>query len=89
MKENHGNDQVPGQNKEFTIFVNSREHIVTGKEISYEAVVKLAFGGYNENMVYTVSYQRAQGNKEGFLTKGDSINFKNEMIFDVTATDKS
>lgn len=90
VKEETAKD-APGQNKEFTIFVNGRERTVNQDSLTYQEVIELAFGGNGgENIIYTVTYKRGQGNKpEGILTEGESVKLKNNMKFDVTATDKS
>lgn len=75
-----------------TIVVNTKEHEVSSKEISYEEVVELAYGPDDEgpNVIYTVTYRRGTGNKpEGSLAPGESTKVKDGMIFDVTRTDKS
>ena len=52
------NTQAPGQNKTSTIIVNGRPRTITGKSISYEEVVKLAFPDdpSNQEADYTVAY---------------------------------
>lgn len=77
--------------KEVTIFVNTRPHEVPKGDVSFEAVVKLAYPSAppGANIGYTVTYQRAQGNKDGVLVAGQSVKVKEGMIFDVTATDLS
>jgi hypothetical protein len=75
-----------------TIIVNTREHNWERKEISFQEVVTLAFGAYNDNpqVVYTVGYSRGEPPKhEGTLIKGQSVKVKKGMVFDVTVTDKS
>ena len=78
--------------QETTIIVNGQEKTVTGKEISFDEVVALAFnpvptGAY---ILITVAYRRGHGDKpQGTLTEGQSVKVKNGMIFDVTATDRS
>ena len=92
MSESEGRkDNAPGQNKEITIIVNARPKTFTGKEISFKRVVELAFGTYeeNENIVYTITYSKGTDKKEGTTTKGTSVKVKDEMIFNVTRTDKS
>jgi len=84
--------EAPGQNKEYKIYVNTRERLYTGRDISFEEVVKLAFNEISNdpNTVYTVTYERGQGNKpEGTMIKGQSVHVKEEMIFYVTATNRS
>lgn len=78
--------------KEFTIIVNAREKTVSGHELTFEQVVALAFptAPYGANTAYTVVFRRGRGNKpDGTLVVGQSVQLKEGMIFDVTATDKS
>lgn len=85
-------NQDHGHDKEFTIIVNAQEKQVTGKELTFEQVVNLAFPGGPQggNRVYTVTYRRGEGNKpEGSLIAGESVKIKKGMIFNVAATDKS
>ena len=92
MKEEQKPNDPPGQDKQFTIVVNAREKTFTGREISFNQVVELAFGSVspNPNIVYTVTYKRGEGNKpEGSMEKGDTVKVKDGMIFNVTQTDKS
>ncbi len=75
-----------------TIIVNASPKSWTEKTISFEQVVILAFGSYdnNPNKGYTVTYCRgAEPKPEGTMVKGSVVKVKNKMIFDVTATDKS
>ncbi|WP_417355393.1 multiubiquitin domain-containing protein [Flavobacterium sp.] len=77
---------------EITIIVNARPHIWKEMNISFEQLVVLAFGSYdnNPNRGYTVTYSRGWEPKpEGTMVKGSIVSVKNKMIFDVTATDKS
>ena len=77
---------------EFTIIVNARPHVWKEVNITFEQLVVLAFGSYdnNPNKGYTVTYSRGWEPKpEGTMVKGSSVRVKNKMIFDVTATDKS
>lgn len=77
---------------EFTIIVNARPHLWKETNISFEQLVALAFGSYdnNPNKGYTVTYSRGWEPKpEGTMVKGSIVHVKNKMIFDVTATDKS
>jgi hypothetical protein len=83
--EEHGNPH------EITIIVNGRERSVEEKEVSFEEVVALAFANppTGDNVVITVAYRRAAGNRSGDLVPGQSVKVKEGTIFDVTATDKS
>jgi hypothetical protein len=78
---------------EVVIIVNTREKKWDKrKEISYEEVVKLAFGNYSTDprVIYTVKYSRGPAhNREGSLVKNQSVKVKWGMIFDVTQTDQS
>lgn len=90
--DKHDDDQRSGKNpKTVTIYVNTRAHRVEKDEISFEEVTKLAFPTTppGANIGYTVTYQRAHGNKDGTLVAGKSVKVKDGMIFDVTATDLS
>jgi hypothetical protein len=78
--------------KEVIIIVNAREKVWKEKTISFEQVVVLAFGAYdnNPNKGYTVTYSRGSDPKpEGTMIKGSAVSVKHKMVFDVTATDKS
>lgn len=78
--------------KEFKIIVNAREKVWAHTIISFEQVIVLAFGSYdnNPNKGYTVTYSKGpKSNQEGTMVKGSVVDVKNNMIFDVTATDKS
>ncbi len=78
--------------KEITIVVNGRKKTWSGKTISFQQVVELAFGKYEENgiMAYTVTYKNGEGKKpEGSMVAGETIHVKDKMIFNVTATNRS
>lgn len=75
-----------------TLIVNGRTKPWEESEITFDQVVVLAFGSYdqNPNKVYTVTYDRGPNeNPEGSMVKGDKVFTKNKMIFNVTCTDKS
>lgn len=74
------------------IIVNGRQKQWSKKLISFEEVVVLAIGSYNDNpnVCYTVTYSKGHHRKtEGSMVKGQEIKVKRKMIFNVTATDKS
>lgn len=88
--DDHG--QGGGGQSETTIIVNTREKTVQGKEVTYNQIVALAFETVpsGENIEITVLYRDGPGqNKEGTLAPTGSVRIKKDMIFDVTATDKS
>lgn len=90
-KDNKENGHGENHDKSVTIIVNAREKEWDKKEISYKEVIELAFGEYieNENIEYTVAYSKAHGDKNGTLTKGESVKVKEKMVFNVNKTDKS
>ena len=77
--------------KTFSIIVNGRKKVVTTRELSFAQIVALAFENppSGPNIVFTVTYKRAEGDKQGTLVEGDTIKVKDDMVFNVTATDKS
>lgn len=84
--------QEKPHDKTITIIVNGREKEVTGKEITYEQVVNLAFDNnppVGEFIVITVTFSKGEDRKEGSLQPGDTVKIKDGMVFNVTATDKS
>lgn len=90
--ENEHKDHPPGQHTLITIVVNGRPKEVVERELTFLAVVRLAFGNatINETTVYTVTFKRGHGNKpEGSLVDGETVRLKEGMLFFVTATDKS
>ncbi len=93
--QGHGNDDHgggAGGQSQTTIIVNTREKTVEGKEVTYGQIVALAFETVpsGENIEITVLYRDGPGqNKEGTLAPNGSVRIKKDMIFDVTATDKS
>jgi len=77
--------------KEFKIIVNGREKTVTTKELTFDEVVALAFDNppTGENVLFTITYRKGEGNKEGSLVAGETVKIKDGMIFNVTPTDRS
>ena len=75
-----------------TIIVNGEEKEVKKENISYEEVIILAFGSYNDSddVAYTIMYFRGNNEKpNGFLLKGQEVNVKKEMKFNVSKTNRS
>ncbi len=87
---NSNGSQVPGQNKTVTIIVNGRPREVTGKSISYEEVVQLAYPDdpSNQNTDFTVAYANPHG-RDGELVAGQEVHLKEGMVFNVTKTNRS
>lgn len=74
------------------IIVNGRPKNWAERKINYEQLVKLAFPNYveNEAIVYTVTYTNGpKQNEESSMVKGDIVFVKNQMIFNVTPTNRS
>lgn len=89
---NEHSDQAHGQNKTITIIVNGRQKEVTGRELSFLEIVRLAYADatINDTTIYTVTFKRGEGSKpEGTLVNGETLKLKEGMIVNVTATDKS
>ncbi|HKW35453.1 MAG TPA: multiubiquitin domain-containing protein [Candidatus Acidoferrum sp.] len=86
------NSQVQQHGDRFEIIVNGQKKQVTTETVTFDQVVKLAFptpptGG---NILFTVSYEDGpHANPQGSLQEGGTVQVKNGMIFNVTATDKS
>lgn len=87
---NTNSNQAPGQNKTSTIIVNGRPREVTGKTVSYEEIVKLAFPDEpsNQDIDFTVAYANPHG-KDGTLVAGQGVHVKEGMVFNVTKTNRS
>ncbi len=85
---NSGN--APGQNKTVAIIVNGRQREVTGKTVSYEEIVRLAFPDdpVNQGIDFTVVYANPHG-KDGELVAGQEVRAKEGMVFNVTKTNRS
>ena len=81
------------KDKQFTIVVDGTEHEWDEKKISYEQVVNLAYDNdppTGDNWLITVGFRKGPQDKhEGDLDPGHSVEVKDGMIFDVTATDRS
>lgn len=82
-----GKPDAPGQDKLHKIYVNTIAHTVAEQTITFEEVVALAnMGGA---ALYSVSYSGGKGGKDGMLLPGKKVPVEDEMMFDVTPTDKS
>ena len=80
------------QEKTFTIIVAGSPKAWDKRRIKFEEVIVLAYGNYIDkpSMVYIVAYEDGpMRNPEGSMIKGSKVFIKNQMIFHVTATDKS
>lgn len=80
------------KSKKFEIIVNGRKKEWLNETISFWDLVKLAFpnAADNNRTVYTVTYDKGpKENPKGTMSNGDSVYVKNNMVFNVTGTDKS
>lgn len=77
--------------KQITILVNTREKVVEKDQLTFEEIVALAFDPVpsGPNIMLTVTYHRGHGNQSGDVLAGQSVKVKDQMVFDVTATDLS
>lgn len=80
----------PDHKHDVTIIVNGRQKTVRHNPISFEELVLLAFPQAKPNAAYTITYSNGpKQNREGSMSAGDKVHIKNEMVFNVTETDKS
>ncbi len=90
-----GHPEHPAKPEEpITIVVNGVDKVLPAgtKQLSYEEVVKLAYGNYNASstIIYSVAYSNGPvENKKGVLVKGDSVCVRKGMIFNVGCSNKS
>ena len=80
--------------QKITVLVNGEEKVLPPhtKQLSYEEIVKLAYGMLptNPNTIYTVAYSNGPiENPKGTLTRGRSVLVKEGMVFNVSKSDKS
>lgn len=80
-----------GKNKTVTIIVEAVEHQWPKGEITYTEVVTLEDPDFPQHpeRVYSVTYERAHGNKTGVLSPGGSVKVKEGMVFFVKDTGES
>jgi hypothetical protein len=78
--------------KVITVIVNAQRKEVVETRLSFDEVVKLAFPipPTGQNIIFTIKYRKGpHANPKGSLLEGQTVRIKNEMIFDVTTTDRS
>ena len=83
---------APQPTATFEIIVNTRPHTVTGRKVTFEQVVELAFPNYqpNPNIVFSMTYRHAASKPHaGELGGGGVVEVDNGAVFNVTRTDKS
>lgn len=57
--------------------------------MSYDEIVALSGIPGDENTVYTVTYKKGRHDAQGTMVKGDTVQIKDGMIFNVKATSRS
>jgi len=79
------------EHKKIEIIVNARPKPWSEETISYSQVVDLAFPPpHKETEIFTVQYSHGpKDHREGTLVRGQTVQVKGGMVFDVTRTDKS
>jgi hypothetical protein len=76
--------------KTVKIFVNGREETVAKGKITYEEVVAFAYPNPSfQDYTYKVTYFHKDGKHEGKLTKGESVEAREGMIFTVVRATRS
>ena len=86
--------EKPEHPNRITVLVNGEEKMLPPhtEQLSYEEIVKLAYGTLptNPNTIYTVAYSNGPSeNLKGTLTRGRSVVVKEGMVFNVSKSDKS
>jgi Multiubiquitin len=77
---------------QFPIIVNAEEVTVTGHRLTFEEVVRFAFGAEAENpdKSFTVTYRKsAEAKHDGTLVEGQVVTIKEGTVFNVTPTTRS
>jgi tRNA(Ile)-lysidine synthase TilS/MesJ len=85
-------EELKEAERKFHIIVNLRPKTVDDAYLSFEQVVKLAYPDPTpgKEYDYTVTYDKGpKENPEGEMVAGDTVKIKNEMVFNVTQTDRS
>lgn len=93
FRMNQGHTMANEHSSEVTVVINGTEKTVPKKEeLTFDEIVRLAFDSVptGENILITVAYRRGHSAKpQGTVLPGGSVKVVHNMIFDVTATDKS
>lgn len=81
------------EKKKVTVIVNGIRHETPEKRMSFDDIIKVAFGQYDnaDNIAYTVTYSYKKGhqNDKGIMVSGDSVKVKEGMVFNATKTTRS
>lgn len=73
------------------IFVNTKPYNEPKGKITYARLVEIAYPDFAQfpNATYRIIYEHGQGNAQGTLSKGDSVEIVKEMSFRVKRTGES
>lgn len=74
-----------------TVTVNTEEKIVDRNVLDFHQVCLLAFpdGPFGEGIVYSVLYHYKHSHEEKILSKGQTVEIRDGMVFDVDNADRS
>lgn len=76
--------------KSYILTVNGRDRALSEKKQSYRNIARLAYPDANfDQFLYTITYFKGEGGREGDLVEGEIINVKDGMVFNVRRSDKS
>jgi len=84
-------DSTP-EKKEVTVYFNGRPRVMQKDKISFAEVIGFAFDQppTGDGIQFTVQYSRGKSDKpKGALLEDQSVEVKDGMEFDVTATNRS
>jgi hypothetical protein len=75
----------------FKVTVNTEEKIVTKSVLTFQEVCELAFpqGPFGDRIVYSVLYHYKHEKDDRILNKGESVEIREGMTFDVDNADRS
>jgi len=73
------------------IFVNTKPYNEPKGKITYTRLVEIAYPDFQNfpNATYSIIYEHGQGNEQGVLSKGDSVEIVKGMSFRVKRTGES
>ena len=73
------------------IFVNTKPYNEPKGKITYDRLVQIAYPDYAKypNATYSIMYEHGQGNAQGPLDKGESVEIVKGMSFRVKRTGES
>lgn len=90
VQQVHEGHESRHQDKEITIFINTREFTVQQKTLTYQELVNLAFPGDvpSPEKVYEITYSSEHG-PDGKVGVDGEVKVKEGMVFNVGLTNRS